>query len=106
MREPIGRIEVTHGGGALVVHVLGEVDLTNAKALEAQIAGAVRDAPTVVLDLSGVAYLDSAGLALIYRLGRSLDGGLSIVASEGALVRRTLDVAGIEASPGVSSPSR
>lgn len=55
-----------------VVQVAGEVDLTNADALEE----AVEDTrtPAVVLDLSGVAYLDSSGIRAIDRGHRYLVG--------------------------------
>jgi anti-anti-sigma factor len=58
---------------AVVCTVTGEVDLSNAT----QICDAIGEATPntalgVVLDLSGVGYLDSAGIHLIYRLRENL----------------------------------
>ena len=58
---------------AVVCTVTGEVDLSNAT----QICDAIGEATPntalgVVLDLSGVGYLDSAGIHLIYRLRQNL----------------------------------
>ncbi|HET9172349.1 MAG TPA: STAS domain-containing protein [Actinospica sp.] len=51
--------------GGRVLTVVGEVDLGASEKLEAEIAGAVGDldpGAELVLDLKGVAFLDSAGL--------------------------------------------
>ena len=58
--------------GVSVLRVEGEVDLTNADALEQAVAEIVSGA--VVLDLSGVAYLDSSGIRAIDRGHRHLAG--------------------------------
>jgi anti-anti-sigma factor len=57
-------------GGVSVVQVEGEVDLTNADALERAVEEIAEGA--VVLDLSGVAYLDSSGIRAIDRGHRVL----------------------------------
>ena len=56
--------------GVSVVRVEGEVDLTNAAALERALEGI--SAGAVVLDLSGVVYLDSSGIRVIDRGHRHL----------------------------------
>ena len=55
--------------GVSVLEVEGEVDLTNAAALELAVEGI---AGAVVLDLSRVAYLDSSGIRAIDRGHRHL----------------------------------
>lgn len=56
--------------GVSVLEVEGEVDLTNANALEQAVEGIAAGA--VVLDLSRVAYLDSSGIRAIDRGHRHL----------------------------------
>lgn len=56
--------------GIDVVHVQGEVDLTNADAVQEAVV-ATRT-PAVVLDLTRVAYLDSSGIRAIDRGHRQL----------------------------------
>jgi anti-sigma B factor antagonist len=64
----LAEISVSDHGAAVLVGVVGEVDLTNARQISTTILSAARpDATTVVLDLSGVDYLDSAGIRLLYR---------------------------------------
>ena len=56
-------------GPVLVARLRGEVDMSNAGQLRDELNAATRnDALGLVLDLSEVEYLDSAGIHLIYRL--------------------------------------
>ncbi|MGH3505918.1 MAG: STAS domain-containing protein [Nocardioidaceae bacterium] len=69
----LARVEGESSRGAHVVRVTGEVDLSNARGLLDTISRAVPgDAGLVVLDLSHTTYLDSAGIAMIFRLGERL----------------------------------
>ena len=78
----------------------GEVDMSNAEELREAIAAATpNDALGVILDLSEVIYLDSAGIHLIYRLRDSLATraqGLRLAIPPDSLVNDTLRLAGIE----------
>jgi anti-anti-sigma factor len=59
--------------GAVVARVSGEIDLSNAEEIgTALVDSSPRNARAMVLDLSGVEYLDSAGIQLIYRLRENL----------------------------------
>jgi anti-sigma B factor antagonist len=54
-------------GSATVAHVTGEVDLSNAEEIGAAVAEETPiESRALVLDLSDVEYLDSAGIRLIY----------------------------------------
>jgi anti-anti-sigma factor len=58
---------------AVVARVTGEIDLSNATYLErALLTATPNDTLSLVLDLSELDYLDSAGIQLIYRLRESL----------------------------------
>ena len=66
-------IQLTSRDRILIARVTGEIDMSNAGELRTAITGATpNDALGVVLDLSEVNYLDSAGIHLLYRLGESL----------------------------------
>ena len=57
----------------VIARVTGEIDTSNAGELRRAVMEATpNDAFGVVLDLSDVDYIDSAGIHLIYRLGESL----------------------------------
>jgi anti-anti-sigma factor len=59
--------------GAVIARLTGEIDMSNASDLQAAIAEATPNrAPGVLLDLSAVDYIDSAGIHMLYRLGDSL----------------------------------
>jgi anti-sigma B factor antagonist len=66
-------VQIAHAPGALVAHLVGEIDMSNAEDLGAAVIGATpNDARGVVLDLSGVDYLDSAGIYVIHGMRASL----------------------------------
>jgi anti-anti-sigma factor len=84
----------------LHAHLTGEIDMSNADELREAIAAATpNDALGVILDLTEVIYLDSAGIHLIYRLRDSLGTraqGLRLAIPRDSLVNDTLRLAGIE----------
>jgi anti-anti-sigma factor len=88
-------IELTEAGGVEILGLRGEVDLANAASLERALlqTGAKR----VVLDLSLLAYLDSAGIKVIHDADRKLATearALIVVAPPGSTAAWTLRVAG------------
>jgi anti-sigma B factor antagonist len=69
----IADVHISHAPGALVARLMGEVDMSNAEELGATVIGATpSDARGVVLDLSEVEYLDSAGIYVIHGMRASL----------------------------------
>ena len=66
-------VQLTFRERILIARVTGEIDRSNAGELRTAITEATpNDAFGVVLDLSDVDYIDSAGIHLLYRLGESL----------------------------------
>jgi anti-anti-sigma factor len=58
---------------AIRITVTGEIDLSNAPAVEKQILDAIpNDLGDIALDLSPLDYIDSAGLRLLFTLGTRL----------------------------------
>ena len=82
-----------------VARLTGEIDLSNARALGDQLEGAVSNrASGLVLNLSGVTYLDSTGLHLIFSLARRLGDRqqtLKLVVPDQSRIRRLLRVTGV-----------
>jgi anti-sigma B factor antagonist len=73
--EPLATLDVERLAGPIVVaRLTGEIDLSNAEELERSILAETRGAPTVVLDLSQVGYIDSAGVVLLQRVAQALVG--------------------------------
>ncbi|BAL89898.1 hypothetical protein AMIS_46780 [Actinoplanes missouriensis 431] len=77
--------------GAPVLAAAGEIDMSNAdafaSALEQGVAGA--DAGQLLVDLTAVQYLDSAGLAMLFRHAERIE------VVTGPLLAPLLDVAGL-----------
>ena len=95
-------VVVDRSDGAVRIAVTGEVDLANAKVVEQQILRGVDGGPgAVTLDLTGLRYIDSAGLWILFRLGTRLSAatvaGEVLVPADGP-VRRMVDTAGVSAA--------
>jgi len=87
--------------GTQIVSVAGEVDLSSAPRLAELIWKARRQAgvypPRVVVDLSGVEFMDTAGLEVLleeWNSSRQADGRMCLVAPEGPITR-LLEVTGL-----------
>jgi anti-sigma B factor antagonist len=97
-------IACTQTAGAAVVAVTGEIDLTNSDAMQAAVEGTAT--PVVVLDLSGVTFLDSSGIRAIDQARRCLlavERSLVVVSPPGTPSAWTLRVAGFD--PGLVAES-
>ncbi len=89
---------VLSGNEVVVVAPEGQIDLHNAGMLrQAILSGFESDTPGVVLDLTGVEFLDSAGIGILvgaYR--RALATGKTFrLTGAGQRVQRVLDLSGL-----------
>jgi anti-anti-sigma factor len=95
----LARIDVEPGDGACVVHVRGEVDISNAPRLLAAIEDALtNETPALTLDLTGTSYLDSAGVQLLFVLAERLKDRrhqLRLIVPEQSPVRALLELTGL-----------
>jgi anti-anti-sigma factor len=93
-------VRITLAPGALVAHLTGEIDMSNARELVGAMTGAIPpDAKGVVLDLSAVEYIDSAGIFMIHELRMNLQARghlLILVIPAHAPVRDALRLSGTE----------
>lgn len=93
-------IRADYGAGRLVIHMAGELDHHCAREAMSSIERLLdeympRDA---VLDMSGLTFMDSAGIALILKTERLMrvSGGRASIANPAKQPLRVLDASGIE----------
>jgi len=93
------RVEAIDIDGGRLVRVSGEIDLSNARDVMDAIGAEVpTDASVVVVDLSNTAYLDSAGIAMIFRLAERLSytrQELRLVVPVDAPIRAVLELTSV-----------
>jgi anti-anti-sigma factor len=96
----LATFEVFESGEPIRAGLVGEVDSSNTRDLQIAIMGAMpRHTAGMVLDLSGLTYVDSAGIRMLLTLvGRFRWRGqeLLLVAPEGSRARTVLALAGAE----------
>ena len=85
--------------GVVVVHPVGEVDNRSAPELEAQLRKLVDQGRSrVVLDLSDVTYVNSAGIGVVAmsaKLARAAGGDVALAGLQGR-VRRAFELVGLD----------
>jgi anti-sigma B factor antagonist len=93
----LGNVEVREeGDGVVVARVTGELDLSNSPATGDAIEAALpASARALVVDFSNLTFLDSSGVAMLFRLVRRLGDHrqqLHVVAPSGEAVGRVLEI--------------
>ena len=90
------RVTVARYSGTAVLHIQGELDAVTAPALRADLADAAGEA-TVLLDLTGVGLIDSAGLGALLGVIRGIhEHGGRVAAVAGPATARALRSAGVD----------
>jgi anti-anti-sigma factor len=102
----LGDVLLELQGSVLVARLTGEVDLSNARGIEEAIAVATpNNAAAVIVDLSGLDYLDSAGIQLLYQLREHLQARgqeLTLVLPADSAAADALRLAGVIDQLGVA----
>ncbi|HVL05848.1 MAG TPA: STAS domain-containing protein [Acidimicrobiales bacterium] len=84
--------------GWTIVEVDGELDVYTASLLHARLGALAVRHPGVVIDLSGVPFLDASGLGvLVEGLSRARAGGGTLRLAGPSRLARLLEIAGLEA---------
>lgn len=96
MSDPVQLRTTRPAPGCVVLYVAGELDLVTAPDLEAELVRQLADAPAqLVLELSGVAFFGSLGLAAIIRARElAAERGVRLAVVLNRLVRRTMELTG------------
>ncbi len=104
--EPL-MIHSERQGDTFRVAPTGELDIATAERLERELAGvAASDATTIVLDLSGLTFIDSTGLRIVLDFNTLCGGSggrLRVIAGTPA-VDRLLDIVGLRDQLPLISP--
>jgi anti-anti-sigma factor len=99
---PAADLSFDRVGDTPVARISGEIDLANADAIGAVIFDSLSNQELgLVVDLSEVTYVDSAGIRMLFELSRSMEEHrqrLVIVVPAGSPARRSLEVGGLVAS--------
>jgi anti-anti-sigma factor len=92
-------LSTTSRGLCAVVRVEGEIDLDSAGDLsEAALAAMQEIGPSIVLDLSGVTFMDSTGLKVLLAVHKraELAGGRLVLAGPTRSVNRVVSITGFD----------
>lgn len=102
-------VAATTTDGQVQLVVEGEVDLSNAADVEQALLAAIDNKATAVtIDLTGVGYLDSAGLRIVYTLATRLDLlqiELEVVAPVGSVARHVIELSGLASVANLAPPA-
>jgi anti-sigma B factor antagonist len=92
-------IDITHQGGMAVVALTGDVDVATAPQLRACLLRVEQTAPRMIIDLDGVAFIDSSGLGVlagVLKRVRSADaGGDVLLVCTDRKIRASFEITGL-----------
>jgi len=95
----LASIEAEQRGATLLLRISGEIDVSNARELSAAIEAAVPNGILrIVMDLTDITYLDSAGVKLLLQLAdrlRARRRKLRLVVPAQAPIRAVLELTGL-----------
>lgn len=95
----LARVSDEQTGDVVVIAVDGEIDASNAALLRGRLRAPVTNrAHHVVLDLTGISYIDSAGINLLFELGTELttrQQELRLVIVPGSPIERMAQISGV-----------
>ena len=86
------------GADAFVVSASGELDIASVEPLERELAGLAHlDALRVIVDLTGVTFIDSAGLGVLVREAKRLSalGGTCVLVADDPRILRIFEITGL-----------
>jgi anti-sigma B factor antagonist len=103
---PLADVSFSSDGDIVVASLRGEIDMSNAGELGETIGrGLTNDAMALVLDLTAVEYVDSAGIHVIYELHerlRTRGQDIRVVIAPDALIGEALRLADVPRAVGVA----
>ena len=97
--KAVASVQARDHAGVRLVRVDGEIDLSNAREMLDRISSQVpSDAWQVVVDLGGLTFLDSSGVAMLFRLGERMRRNrqeLRLLVPEAAPIRRVMELTAV-----------
>jgi anti-sigma B factor antagonist len=100
-------IDVEITDGAALIRLRGDLDITTGAAFSEHLAEIMQKRPErLIFDLAGVGIVDCAGARLLLSMAESLpDGQRPVIRSAGPLVRRVLEITGLDTRCTLDGPS-
>jgi len=90
-------LRIMQSADASGLRLVGELDISNVSTLAEAMRADIERGGDVVLDIGGLAFMDSSGIQLLIKTSRELEGrGRLRLISPGELVRRTLALVPVE----------
>jgi anti-anti-sigma factor len=93
-------LEIEERGEIVIAHVTGELDIAEATSTGERVAAAVPgEARALVMDFSGLGFIDSSGIAMLFQLVRQVSARrqeLHVVAAPDGAVARVLQIVEFE----------
>lgn len=83
----------TGSGGERIVTVTGQVDVAAAAEFRCLLDDAAAGRTQLIADLTGLGFLDSAGIRVLFELAARLD--LHLIVNPSSVVATTLDISGM-----------
>jgi anti-anti-sigma factor len=96
----VARFQVRSSGDGFSLAPIGELDMASGPAFAAALDGMISTLGEVVVDMSGVKFMDSAGLNVLCTAARSGAVRLQCVPDQ---VRRVIEITGLEATLGIQA---
>lgn len=92
--------EIETGGPVLIAVLRGDVDMASIPTVSAHVLDALtKDTAGLVIDLSEVRYIDSAGVHMLFDLARRLEAGrqgMAITIGVSSPIRRLLEITNLD----------
>ena len=89
-------------GDGFSLRLTGEVDISNAIQLEQELIPALASGGDIVLDCSGLTFMDSTGFRVLIDAAKWLEGsGRLVLLSPSSLISRSLELLGVDQLPAV-----
>jgi anti-anti-sigma factor len=96
----LATLRIRERGTIVLASIEGEIDLSNKAALTAELTNAVSNSATgLVIDLSGLEFLDSSGVHMLYELAERLGNRqqrFAVVLPPNRPPRRAIELSGAE----------
>ena len=91
-------VDITEEGDTVVVSLYGELDASARSSIEPVVMAAITSATTVTVDLGGVIFCDSSGVAMFIAVAQKADAEDTIfwVRNAPANVRRIFEIANLD----------
>jgi anti-sigma B factor antagonist len=105
MRTAGFQTNVSHLGDETVIALSGELDVASSPALNEELTGLIDGGATdLVIDLHGLAFIDSTGLSALLLANKKLEGkGKLVLRQPVDLVRQVLEVTGLTSALRIES---